>query len=460
MTQNAWWEIISNLFERDELMGRLLERSFRQTSGWGEALLALALVWLAHRLSERLQQHAVFERIRWWVVRHSLKRLLFPFFMLIFGVVAQIVWQLLGFNSAWLRFLVLAAGWMMAIRLCLSLLHAVAPPYHWMDWLERTAAGGLWLCFVLWISGVDTWIINWLDGLSFSVGKSRLSVWTMFTGLLWVGVILLLMTWLARWLNTQLMKSRHIDINLRIVLSKIISSAAVVLSILIALPLVGIDLTVLSVFGGALGVGLGFGLQKIASNYVSGFIILADRSIRPGDRLTVNSFTGYVTQMTARFVVLRSAAGEEALIPNETFVTSTVINESYSTKALHKTLDVEVAYHTDLTLALQILKDAAAAQERVSKEPGPAAYLINFGDNGIQLRVGFWVNDPENGFTKLFSSILLTIWRRFNEENIEFPFPQREVRILPSESAPSDLALRKAKIHEQTDTRSANEQEG
>ena len=311
MTQNAWWEIISNLFERDELMGRLLERSFRQTSGWGEALLALALVWLAHRLSERLQQHAVFERIRWWVVRHSLKRLLFPFFMLIFGVVAQIVWQLLGFNSAWLRFLVLAAGWMMAIRLCLSLLHAVAPPYHWMDWLERTAAGGLWLCFVLWISGVDTWIINWLDGLSFSVGKSRLSVWTMFTGLLWVGVILLLMTWLARWLNTQLMKSRHIDINLRIVLSKIISSAAVVLSILIALPLVGIDLTVLSVFGGALGVGLGFGLQKIASNYVSGFIILADRSIRPGDRLTVNSFTGYVPQMTARFVVLRSAAGED-----------------------------------------------------------------------------------------------------------------------------------------------------
>ena len=226
MTQNAWWEIISNLFERDELMGRLLERSFRQTSGWGEALLALALVWLAHRLSERLQQHVVFERIRWWVVRHSLKRLLFPFFMLIFGVVAQIVWQLLGFNSAWLRFLVLAAGWMMAIRLCLSLLHAVAPPYHWMDWLERTAAGGLWLCFVLWISGVDTWIINWLDGLSFSVGKSRLSVWTMFTGLLWVGVILLLMTWLARWLNTQLMKSRHIDINLRIVLSKIISSSA------------------------------------------------------------------------------------------------------------------------------------------------------------------------------------------------------------------------------------------
>ena len=174
----------------------------------------------------------------------------------------------------------------------------------------------------------------------------------------------------------------------------------------------------------------------------------------------MNSFTGYVTQMTARFVVLRSAAGEEALIPNETFVTSTVINESYSTKALYKTLDVEVAYHTDLTLALQILKDAAAAQERVSKEPEPAAYLINFGDNGIQLGVGFWVNDPENGFTKLFSLILLTIWRRFNEENIEFPYPQREVRILPSESAPSDLALRKAKIHEQTDTRSANEQEG
>ena len=163
---------------------------------------------------------------------------------------------------------------------------------------------------------------------------------------------------------------------------------------------------------------------------MSGFIILADRSIRPNDRLTVNGFTGYVTEITSRFVVLRSSTGAEALIPNETFVTNTVINESYTARALYQTLDVQVAYSTDLTQAMDILREAAAAQERVGTNPAPNALLLGFGDNGINLRVGFWVNDPENGFGTLFSDILLTIWQRFNEEGIELPFPQREVRIL------------------------------
>ena len=263
---------------------------------------------------------------------------------------------------------------------------------------------------------------------------------------------MIFMMWLAKWLDSQLMSSKHLDINLRIVLSKIIKTLLMVLSVLIALPIVGIDLTVLSVFGGALGVGLGFGLQKIASNYVSGFIILADRSIRPGDRLTVNNFTGYVTEITSRFVVLRSGTGQEALIPNETFVTSTVINESYTGKSLYQTLNVQVAYHTDLTLALEILEQAAAAQERV--EGKPSAYLIGFGDNGIDLRVGFWVRDPENGFLGLYSAILMMIWKRFNEEDIEFPFPQREIRILPEEQTPSDMAILKAGLQAQQDTKS------
>ena len=236
--------------------------------------------------------------------------------------------------------------------------------------------------------------------------------------------------WFYRWLNARLMASARLDMNLRIVLSKVMKSLLMILSVLVALPLVGIDLTVLSVFGGALGVGLGFGLQKIASNYVSGFIILADRSIRINDRLTVNGFTGYVTQLTSRFVVLRNANGAEALIPNETFVTNTVINESYTARALYQSLDIQVAYATDLTRAMNIMREAAAAQKRVGSNPPPSALLLGFGDNGINLRVGFWVNDPENGFGGLFSDILLTIWQRFNEEGIELPFPQREVRIL------------------------------
>ncbi|CRZ20958.1 mechanosensitive ion channel family protein [Kingella kingae] len=452
---NSWRDIFGNLFAREQFAANLLESSFKQPAGWIELLIAISLMVVAFIAAERIiNTNQKIKQISSHLIRHATKRILFPVVMLILSIAGQIVWQVLGYPSLWLRFLVLAANWMIVIRLLLALLHAALPRNQWIDSIERTAAGTLWVCFLLWVSGIDDIILNWMRELEFTIGKSKISLFTLLTGLLWVGVVLLLMTWFARWLNGKLMQS-NLDINLRIVLSKVISTVAIVLSVLIALPLVGIDLTILSVFGGALGVGLGFGLQKIASNYVSGFIILADRSIRPGDRLTVNNFTGYVTEITSRFVVLRSAGGQEALIPNETFVTSTVINESYTGKALYQSLDIQVAYHTDLTLALRILQEAAAAQDRVDSESTPNAFLTNFGENGIDLRVGFWVKDPENGFLGLYSAILMTIWQRFNEEGIEFPFPQREVRILPEEQAPSDMALLKAKMHAASqDTRS------
>lgn len=372
-----------------------------------------------------------------------------PFMLSLFGTVGVVGWwALVGSDSLWLRLMVFTANWMLAIRLILGIIYLISPNQSFSEKLESISSAILWTCFVLWMSGIDDWIIGWMKGIQFSVGASKLNVYTLLTGLLWVGVMMMAMMSVARWISGKLMASNRLDINLRIVLAKITQAALMILSILIALPLVGIDLTVLSVFGGALGVGLGFGLQKIASNYVSGFIILADRSIRPGDRLTVNNFTGYVTEITSRFVVLKSAGGQEALIPNETFMTSTVINESYTGKALYQSLNVQVAYHTDLTKALRILKEAAATQERVEGEPN--AFLTNFGENGIDLRVGFWVRDPENGFAGLFSAILLTVWQRFNEEGIDFPFPQREIRILPEEQNPSDLALLKARIHAQS----------
>lgn len=167
----------------------------------------------------------------------------------------------------------------------------------------------------------------------------------------------------------------------------------------------------------------------------------------------MNNFTGYVTEITSRFVVLQSATGQEALIPNEVFVTSTVINESYTEKSLYKSLDIQVAYHSDVTLALRIIKEAAQAQERILGEAN--AFLVGFGDNGVNLRVGFWVKDPENGFSGLFSAILLTIWQRFHEENIEFPYPQREIRILnQSDNEPSEMAMLRASLHAQTENHS------
>lgn len=272
-------------------------------------------------------------------------------------------------------------------------------------------------------------------------------------GILWVGLLMIGASWLARFIGERLEKS-SLDNNLSMILSKIIKTVMMVLAVLIALPLVGIDLTVLSVFGGALGVGIGFGLQKVASNYISGFIILGDRSIRMNDRLTVNNFTGYVTKITSRFVVLRNANGTEALIPNETFVTSMVVNESYTSRELQQAFNIQVAYHSDLIKALEIIKSAAAAQSRVSENPAPLAVVTNFGDNGIDLRVTYWVKDPENGFAALQSAIFLDIWRQFNEHGIEFPYPQREVRILNESQAPSSIAMIKAGMQARSDTKS------
>ncbi|ULJ61788.1 mechanosensitive ion channel [Wielerella bovis] len=426
-----WHNYVSHLFTRHEFTARFLERSMRQTEGWIELGIVFALALVALTIATRLERSKHINRIRFRPLRHPIKRVLFPITLLICGIAAQIAWKFFGFSAVWLRLLVLAANWMIMIRLILALLHGALPKTSWSDALERTTAALSWTYFVLWVSGIDDIIITWMKTLEFSAGNGKLNLFTLLTGLLWVGIVMVFMMWLAKWINSKVMASTRLDLNLRIVLSKITKTLLMILSILIALPLVGIDLTVLSVFGGALGVGLGFGLQKIASNYVSGFIILADRSVRPGDRLTVNNFTGYVTEITSRFVVLRSAGGQEALIPNETFVTSTVINESYTEKALYQALDIQVAYKTDLQLALQIMKDAAAAQERVLQEPEPSAILTGFADNGINLRISFWVSDPENGFAGLFSAILLTIWQRFQEEGIEFPYPQREVRILP-----------------------------
>ncbi|MFC2534332.1 MAG: mechanosensitive ion channel family protein, partial [Neisseria elongata] len=332
-----WADFFSQLFAPSEFTSALLERSFRQTSGWAEAGIVVALTVAMWWLSEWLLKRYTWKTPTYLgLLKHIGKRILWPVLMWFSAIIALSAWNFTGFSSVWLRLLLLAANWMIAIRITLAVFHAALPAKPWSDRLERTLSAVLWVFFLLWISGIDDIIINWMKSLTFSVGSSKLSLWSISTGTLWIGIILIFAMWLARFLQTRLMANTRLDLSLRIMLSNIVRVVLVVLSVLIALPLVGIDLTVLSVFGGALGVGIGFGLQKVASNYISGFLILGDRSIRPGDRLTVNNFTGYVTKITSRFVVLRSPAGPEALIPNETFITDMVINESYTTKALNQ----------------------------------------------------------------------------------------------------------------------------
>lgn len=427
------------LFARKEFLARLLAHSFTSPKGWLEItctiILMLSTYWLSQKIVNRYNSTQLLEKFPF--LRHLLLRLVWPIILLISAIIAIFLWRVFMAESVlWLQLLAFTARWMIAIRIIMAILHNAIPNNYFSDRYERTLSTFLWICFMVWLTNLDSFIIRLLKSLSLPIGSTSISLFTVITGSITVGIAIIIALWLSRMTEQRILQANKLDVNLRYVLAKLIKSLFVVIAVLIALPMVGINLTMLSVFGGALGVGLGLGLQKIASNYVSGFIILADHSVRPGDRLNINNFTGYVTKITARFVVLRNSDGSEALIPNDTFVSNTVINDSYSSKIMSNNLTVQVAYNTDLPKALEILKQAAINQPRTCEDPKPNSYVTSFADSGINLYVNYWIRDPENGFMSINSAILLEIWTRFKEEGIEFPFPQQEVRILNDKDDP------------------------
>ncbi len=241
---------------------------------------------------------------------------------------------------------------------------------------------------------------------------------------------ILMALWASSVIERRLGRAGELDGNLRVVFVRLSKALLLVIAVLIALPLVGIDLTTLSVFGGAVGVGLGFGLQKIASNYVSGFIILLDRSIRIGNMITVGQDRGQVTKITTRYTVLRGLTGVEAIVPNEVLVGTVVQNESYTDPKVRLAVPVQVAYGSDVERAMAIMEAAARRQARVLADPPPGALCLAFGDSGIELEVGFWIDDPEQGSGLVRSNINLEILREFRTAGIEIPYPQREIRLI------------------------------
>lgn len=317
------------------------------------------------------------------------------------------------------------------IRTVLYVLRRSFPNARWLADFGRLFALLAWGVVALHITGLLPEITDFLESVSFGAGKQRLNLWMVLQGVGAVLVTLLGGLWAGGLVETRLMAADSIDASLRVVLSRLARALFIVVAVLVGLPLVGIDLTMLSVFGGALGVGLGFGLQKIAASYVSGFIILLDRSIRIGDIISIGSDRGLVTQITTRYTVLKGQTGVESIVPNEVLVSSVVENESYTDPKVRIALPVQVGYATDLERAMAVLVDVAAAQPRVLADPPPRAFVMRFADSGIDLELGFWIADPEEGTGNVRSDINLAIWKAFRTEGIEIPFPQREVRIVP-----------------------------
>jgi small-conductance mechanosensitive channel len=316
------------------------------------------------------------------------------------------------------------------VRVVVYLLRRAFAPSGPLQYWERTLAWIIWIGLALHITGLLPQVEALLDAIAIQVGTARISLLHVLTGLLSVALTVLLALWAGRAIELRLAAARGLDPSMRAVFSKLAKTILVILAVLIALPLVGIDLTVLSVFGGALGVGIGLGLQKIAANYISGFIILLDRSISPGALVTIDDRYGEVTRLTARYIVLKSLDGTEAIIPNETVVSSTVINHSYSDTRVRVDLPLQVSYGSDVELAMRLMREAADQQPRVLKDPAPAVVLKQFGESGVDLEMYVWIMDPESGRANLRSDLYLQIWRAFRANAIEIPFPQREVRIL------------------------------
>ena len=319
---------------------------------------------------------------------------------------------------------------MAIIRAVIYLLrHTFAPGGMLRSW-EMAFSWLVWLGVAAYIVGLLPAIGRFLEDTGFRLGQQRLSLAMVLTAILTVVLTVLASLWIGRMLEARIMALQHVEINLRFAFTKILRSVLVVIAVLVALPIVGIDITVLSVFGGALGVGIGFGLQKVAANYVSGFTILLDRTVSPGDLVTVDHFYGEVTKLTSRCIIVRGPDGTEAIVPNETVISSTVINHSYSNRRVLVRIPIQISYSSNLETALKLMMEAAYKHPRVLKDPAPAALLTSFGDNGINLELMAWIDDPERGKLNLNSELNLALYQSFRANDIEIPFPRRDIRVV------------------------------
>ena len=286
-----------------------------------------------------------------------------------------------------------------------------------------------WPIAALNILGLLDDTITVLDSLAFNLGDLRLSALVVIKGVLALGVLLWLALVGGRVLERRINASPNLTPSVQVLIVKLLKLTFVVVAILAAIGTVGIDLSAFAFFGGALGVGIGFGLQKVISNLISGVILLLDKSLKPGDVIAVDGTYGSIRSLGARYALVVTRDGIEHLIPNEELITTRVENWSHSDQKVRLKIPIGVSYDTDLRKAMELCIEAAAAVERVLDEPPPRCLLIGFGDSSVDLQIRLWIGDADQGIRNVSSEILLNVWDRFRENGIEIPFPQRDLHI-------------------------------
>lgn len=315
---------------------------------------------------------------------------------------------------------------------------------------NRTVARGVaalvWAVAALNIFGLLTPITDFLRELSFSVGDADFNALGVIKGLALAALFLQAAALFVRFSVGRIERVEGLTPSLRVLMAKGVKVALYTAAILVAMSSVGIDLTSLAIFSSALGVGIGFGLRTIFSNYVAGVLLLMDNSIKPGDTIELGDVFGTVGGMHGRYASVLTRDGKEYLIPNELLIANEVINWSYSDSNVRLKLKVGIAYGSDVRKAMELMEEAAASVPRVLKRPKPAARLMGFGDNSVDLEVRIWIEDAPDGVANVGSPVLLKVWDLFHEHGIEFPFPQRDVLIKPDSAL--TVKLDKGETHD------------
>jgi small-conductance mechanosensitive channel len=316
------------------------------------------------------------------------------------------------------------------IRLLARVFTIVFPRSAMARTMERVFSWLAWIAAVLWILGLLPAVLAELETISFTIGKGKVSVLAILQGILSAGLVLVLALWLSAALERKVLRDAVADLSLRKVAANAIRAALLTVGFLCALSVAGVDLTALSVLGGAIGVGLGFGLQKLAANYVSGFVILAERSLRIGDTVRVDGFEGVVADIKTRYTLIRAGDGRASVVPNEKLISERVENLSLADPRVLVMTDVAVGYDSSAEQVQALLVDAAMRTQRVLADPPPSARLVNFGADGLEFRLFFWIDDPQNGQVNVKSDVNLKILRALREAGIDIPYPQRVLHVV------------------------------
>lgn len=398
--------------------------------------LCLALAWLAVRLMRGRQAP---EGSIWFGDR-VIDGVLFPVMALGFVMLAA------RLMAAWVppavfKLAVPILISLLAIRVTVRVLRAAFPASSVIRVVERSVSWFAWICMVLWVTGLLPLVLEELDGIRWKIGATPVTLRNLIEGALSAVVVLVGALWISAAIEARLLKGAGDNLSIRKIAANATRALLLFVGLMLALSAAGIDLTALSVFGGAIGVGLGFGLQKLASNYVSGFVILAERSVRIGDLVRVDNFEGRITDINTRYTVIRAANGRESIVPNELFITQRVENASLADTSLQLTTVFQVAYGTDFLALRPKLLAAIGAIQRVMQDPAPSIHLTNFAADGLEVTVWFWVADPVNGQANLRSDVNLAILGVLEAEGVEIPFPQRVVRHVADAGAVAPAAV-------------------